>query len=154
MATTSCPACGLTSTDPDFCSECGADMAASQAQAGPRTGTAVATAQVTANRAQPGSASTGSVAAASTARSGSSQIIVNSARPGAALSVVQKRFGSGTLTGGAALTYNESASDRPCFNCGEMMRKTANFCPHCRASKESRLNGRYLFAGIVGGGGM
>src|SRR5262249_49359013 len=42
----------------------------------------------------------------------------------------------------------------PCFQCGEMMRKAANFCPYCRAPKDTRLKGRYLFAGIVGGGGM
>jgi serine/threonine-protein kinase PknG len=87
-------------------------------------------------------------------RTRSSQIVVNSARPGAALSVVQRRYGSGAVTGGGVLRYSDRADDRPCFACGALLRKTANFCPHCGASKDARLNGRYLFAGIVGGGGM
>jgi serine/threonine-protein kinase PknG len=142
-----CPACGQRSTDPDFCSECGADMhAAVTAPAAGGTG-GLATGQP-AGTAQVGTGRTASGA------THSSQIVVNSARPGAALSVVQRRFGSGVTTGGAGLVYSESATDRPCFNCGQMMRKTANFCSHCRAPKEARLAGRYQFSGIVGGGGM
>ena len=137
-----CLTCGQQSTDPDFCSECGAEMGAvSSAGAGNANTGAVA-------------ASAAAPAAPASGRTRTSGIIVNSARPGAALSVVQQRFGSSLTTGGGTLTYNEQALERPCFNCGEMMRKTANFCPHCRAPKETRLIGRYLFSGIVGGGGM
>jgi serine/threonine-protein kinase PknG len=148
MAANVCPACAQQSSDPDFCSECGADM-----HAAPVAAVAVASAAPAATGRAARTVAVGSGRTPSGATH-SSQILVDSARPGAALSVVQRRFGSGATTGGAGLVYSESAVDRPCFNCGQMMRKTANFCSHCRAPKESRLAGRYQFAGIVGGGGM
>lgn len=146
MSSPFCSACGHPSGDPDFCSECGADLHAPAVPAQPAR--SPGTAQV----AETGAAVPALPAAEPVSGNAGSGATVNSARPGAALSVVQRRFGSGVA--GGALVYSDLATERPCFNCGQMMRKTANFCSHCRAPKETRLSGRYRFAGIVGGGGM